>query len=118
MRYVLDAHPEVQLVPQHPRLGGPGLDNNSSSQAAQAEVAAVCPIGSPGLSNSSSQAADSAAAAASSAEGESSAVQEGGRRKDCYLTPAEAALVQRFDPACTHLDTQGFFIAKFRKRPL
>lgn len=32
------------------------------------------------------------------------------------LTPAEAALVQRFDPSA-ELDTIGFFISKFRKRP-
>lgn len=35
-------------------------------------------------------------------------------RHEAWLTPEEAAMVQRFDPAET--DCTGFFVAKFRKR--
>lgn len=70
MRWLLDSHPELQLVPQAPRLGQPGLAGT-----------VTLPDGS---------------------------MQQ-------LLTPAEAELVQRFDPSA-ELDTIGFFIAKFRKR--
>ena len=71
MRFLLEAFPQMELVPQQPVLGGPGLSGE--------------------------------------------AVLPGGRRQR-LLSPEQAALVQRFDPG-GELDTAGFFISKFRKRP-
>lgn len=42
-------------------------------------------------------------------------MHEDGYRED-WLLPAQAQLVQRFDP-CSSTDTIGFFIAKLRKSP-
>ena len=95
VRYALDAHPALELVPHKPYIGGPGLAGPCESAAAGLSTPA------PGV----------ASAAAAAAAAPATAGQLAGRG----LSAAEARLVQRFDPAGPR-DTPGFFIAKFRKR--
>ena len=69
VHFVLRTFPNIQLVPQQPRLAEPGLTGHY--------------------------------------------IHHDGKREE-WLTPQQADLVQRFDP-CSQSDTIGFFIAKFQK---
>ena len=93
VRYALDAHPALELVPHKPYIGGAGLAGPCESAAA----------GSPAPAPGEARAAVAAAAAVA------------GQLVGRGLSAAEARLVQRFDPAGPR-DTPGFFIAKFKKR--
>lgn len=93
MRYALDAHPALELVPHKTYIGGPGLPGFCES------AALVLTKPAPGTVPVTPPAVPAAAG------------QLAGRG----LSAAEARLVQRFDPAGPR-DTPGFFIAKFRKR--
>lgn len=94
VRYALDTHPSLELVPHKPYIGGAGLVGPCESAAAAVQKPA------PG---------DAMAAAPATAG------QQAARLVGRGLSEAEARLVQRFDPAGPR-DTPGFFIAKFRKR--
>jgi hypothetical protein len=141
VRYVLDMYPWMQLVQHSPRLAGPGLVGRHPGPGcapASAETSARRQVwrqaSSPGRNCTglvSASAHDTAfvcmtiereltrcvqpcsqgegdggaAGAACGHEGDSAGTET-------WLTEAEAALVQRFDPRD---ETIGFFVAKFLK---
>lgn len=143
VRYALDTHPSLELVPHEPYIGGPGLAGpcesagDAPAQAAAAaaraarKAAASCGNGSGngsggGMPNVSSSAAETASGGGSGQASASAALEQvaalraealaaAGQLTGRGLTAAEARLVQSFDPAGLR-DTPGFFIAKFRKR--
>lgn len=137
MRYLLDTHPCMSLAPPPARVGGPGLARPADAAALRAAVsncyAAARKTGGGGGGGGADGAGAAAAAAAvekaAAAEEEAPAAAKGAaaaapdcqfpldadvRQSGAWLSDAEAALVQRFDPAGP-LDTIGFFAARFVK---
>lgn len=128
VRHALDSYPCLQLVPAEPRLGGPGLTGPADAQAmaaamlpfvgpaagGAAETAAAAPSNGSAASGEAAACKEPAAAEAADAGSWSSSSVAQGCSQQQWLSPAEAAMVQRFDPA-GQADTIGFFVAKFVK---
>ena len=118
VRWLLDSHPDMELVPQAPRLGQPGLAGARGAGACTGlrNITGrrdwVCVLGGPSSRCVGVDRESPPTPAPLSCAGEV-ALPDGSMQR--LLTPAEAALVQRFDPSA-ELDTIGFFVAKFRKR--
>ncbi len=91
VRYVLDRHACMRLVPAEPRVGGPGLVGRHPGMPAAASDGAVGARG--GLTPE--LVADVAG--------------------EQWLTEEEAQLVQRFSPHAENGDSIGFFVAVFVK---
>jgi hypothetical protein len=88
-------------------VGNPATAADSRGEGAAAATAAA-EVGTPLTGPRPAGEASLPAAVAEAAESQSELGEE-------WLTEAEAALVQRFDPSDPDLDTIGFFVAKFVK---
>jgi 16S rRNA C967 or C1407 C5-methylase (RsmB/RsmF family) len=112
VRWVLDTYPGVMRLvapPAHicPLIGGPGLTEPADRERA-AELLRV-------HGRSDGDRASASALHGDDAE-EARAAWEKSLETDLkWLSPEEARLVQRFDPADSDKDTIGFFVARFEK---
>jgi hypothetical protein len=140
VRYVLDAHPCLKLVPAVPRLGGPGL--MAPADPLTLRELAESALGSKGAGKEAQQdrekqqkegaeargCARAAAASKPGVAGEPAAAAAASCKVCLYdsgassaavglwsLTAEEASMVQRFDPSAPNSDSIGFFIARFLK---
>lgn len=127
MRYALDAHPTMELISHKPYIGGAGLAGPCESAGFKDSAGATPREGAAAAAATADKAAakaaepvagnapDTDAVAPAAAAAAVEELKLAGRLMGRGLLEAEAALVQRFDPAGLR-DTPGFFIAKFRKR--
>jgi 16S rRNA C967 or C1407 C5-methylase (RsmB/RsmF family) len=130
VRYLLDTHSCLELVPALPRVGGPGLmgphDREQLLRTARAATEQVGGATGPAgvLKGSHSSAAGSQGTGAGAASPDSlsnaalgpvAAAAKTVIAGDWRLSQEEASMVQRFHPG-DPLDTIGFFIARFAKR--